>query len=384
MKYLPFILRNLGRKKTRTILTIGSIAVALFLFGLLETIETGLNAGVDVAGADRLVVRNRISLIQPLPLAHQDRLRQMDNVSEVTHATWFGGIYQKPSNFFAQMPVEPELFLDMFPEYILDDDEREAFLNTRTGAIVGRVTADRFGWEVGDRIPIQATIWTKQDGSSTWEFDLVGIYEGAEKGTDTSQFFFNYDYFDESRGFAQGQVGWYTVRIGDPERAAEVASAIDREFANSPAETKAEPEGAFFQGFASQVGNIAKIITAILTAVFFTILLVAGNTMAQTVRERINELAVLKAVGFTDRGVLALVLGESCLLAGLGGFAGLGIAWLLITVNGDPTGGAFPVFYFPVEDVALGIGLVLAVGIAAGILPSIQAQRLRIADALRR
>jgi putative ABC transport system permease protein len=384
LKYLRLIVSNLKRKKLRTLLTGLCIAVAFILFGFLAAVRVAFNQGVDVAGQDRLVVRHKVSIIQFLPEAYGDRMRRIEGVDQVMHQTWFGGIYQKPSNFFAQMPVEPELFLDMFPEYILDDDEREAFLNTRTGAIVGRVTADRFGWEVGDRIPIQATIWTKQDGSSTWEFDLVGIYEGAEKGTDTSQFFFNYDYFDESRGFAQGQVGWYTVRIGDPERAAEVASAIDREFANSPAETKAEPEGAFFQGFASQVGNIAKIITAILTAVFFTILLVAGNTMAQTVRERINELAVLKAVGFTDRGVLALVLGESCLLAGLGGFAGLGIAWLLITVNGDPTGGAFPVFYFPVEDVALGIGLVLAVGIAAGILPSIQAQRLRIADALRR
>jgi putative ABC transport system permease protein len=384
MKYLRLIVSNLKRKKLRTLLTGLCIAVAFILFGFLAAVRVAFNQGVDVAGQDRLVVRHKVSIIQFLPEAYGDRMRRIEGVDQVMHMTWFGGIYQKPSNFFAQIPVDPELLLDMFPEYILDDDEREAFLTTRTGAIVGRVTADRFGWEVGDRIPIQATIWTKQDGSSTWEFDLVGIYEGAEKGTDTSQFFFNYDYFDEARGFAQGQVGWYYVRIGDPEHAAEVAAAIDREFANSPAETKAEPEGAFVQGFASQVGNIAKIITAILTAVFFTILLVAGNTMAQTVRERINELAVLKAVGFTDRGVLALVLGESCLLAGLGGFAGLGIAWLLITIKGDPTGGAFPVFYFPLEDLAIGIGLVLVVGIAAGIFPSLQAQRLRIADALRR
>jgi putative ABC transport system permease protein len=234
MKYLRLIVSNLKRKKLRTLLTGLCIAVAFILFGFLAAVRVAFNQGVDVAGQDRLVVRHKVSIIQFLPEAYGDRMRRIEGVDQVMHQTWFGGIYQKPSNFFAQMPVEPELFLDMFPEYILDDDEREAFLNTRTGAIVGRVTADRFGWEVGDRIPIQATIWTKQDGSSTWEFDLVGIYEGAEKGTDTSQFFFNYDYFDESRGFAQGQVGWYTVRIGDPERAAEVASAIDREFANSP------------------------------------------------------------------------------------------------------------------------------------------------------
>jgi putative ABC transport system permease protein len=239
---------------------------------------------------------------------------------------WCGGIYQKPSNFFAQLPVNPEPFMDMYPEYLLEPQEREAWLATRTGAVVGRVTADRFGWKVGDRIPIQATIWTKKDGSSNWEFDLVGIYEGAEKGTDTSMFLFRHDYFDEARQWGDGQVGWYYVRIKDPERAAEIAEAIDVEFANSPAETKAEPEGAFVQGFANQVGNIAKIFMAILSAVFFTILLVAGNTMAQSVRERINELAVLKAVGFTDRGVLGLVLAESCLLATIGGLLGLALA----------------------------------------------------------
>jgi putative ABC transport system permease protein len=282
------------------------------------------------------------------------------------------------------MPVHPEAFMEMYPEYILEDGEKQAWLETRTGAIAGRVTADRFGWKVGDRIPIQATIWTKKDGSSGWEFDLVGIYEGAEKGTDTSQFFFRYDYFNESRQWGDGQVGWYTVRITDPERAAEVAQAIDAEFANSPAETKAEPEGAFIQGFANQVGNIAKILMAILSAVFFTILLVAGHTMAQTVRERINELAVLKAVGFTDRGVLGLVLGESCLLTAIGGGLGLLLAWLAITIGGDPTGGALPIFYFPGRDIALGLVLIGVVGVAAGILPSLQAQRLQIADALRR
>ncbi len=384
MRYLRLMVANLRRRKLRTVLTMLSIMVAFILFGYLAAVRVAFSQGVSVAGLDRLVVRHKVSIIQLLPSSYGDRMRRIDGVDLVVHATWFGGIYQKPTNFFAQMPVEPEPFLDMFPEYLLPEAEKQAWFETRTGAIVGRVTADRFGWKVGDRIPIQATIWTKKDGSSSWEFDLVGIYDGAEKGTDTSQFFFRYDYFDESRQWAQGQVGWYFVRIADPDRAAAIAAAIDAEFANSPYETKTEPEGAFIQGFASQVGNIAKIITAILAAVFFTILLVAGNTMAQAVRERINELAVLKAVGFTDRGVLGLVLGESCLLAAIGGFAGLVIAFLLISVKGDPTGGSFPVFYFPAGDIALGCALVLVVGVAAGILPSLQAQRLRIADALRR
>lgn len=384
MKYLRLVLANFKRRRLRALLTGLSIMVAFILFGYLAAVRVAFNQGVSVAGLDRLVVRHKVSIIQLLPSSYGDRMRRIDGVDLVVYATWFGGIYQKPTNFFAQIPVEPEPFLDMFPEYLLPEDQRQAWFATRTGAIVGRVTADRFGWKVGDRIPIQATIWTKKDGSSSWEFDLVGIYDGAEKGTDTSQFFFRYDYFDESRQWAQGQVGWYYVRIADPDRAAEIAKAIDAEFANSPFETKTEPEGAFIQGFASQVGNIGKIITAILVAVFFTILLVAGNTMAQAVRERINELAVLKAVGFTDRGVLGLVLGESCLLAAIGGFLGLAIAYLLIAVKGDPTGGSFPVFYFPATDIALGCVLVLLVGVAAGILPSLQAQRLRIADALRR
>jgi putative ABC transport system permease protein len=287
MRFLRLVAANLGRKKLRTLLTVLSIAVAFVLFGYLAAVRMAFSQGVDVAGLDRLVVRHKVSIIQLLPESYGPRMERIDGVELAVNATWFGGVYQKPSNFFAQMPVEPERLLDMFPEYILEDDEREAWLATRTGAIVGHVTADRFGWQVGDRIPIQATIWTKQDGSRSWEFDLVGIYEGAEKGTDTSLFFFHYDYFDEARRWGDGMVGWYWVRVADPDRAAEVARAIDAEFANSPYETKAEAEGAFVQAFANQVGNIAKIITAILAAVFFTILTVAGNTMAQSVRERV-------------------------------------------------------------------------------------------------
>ena len=384
MKYLRLILSNLKRKKLRTTLTALSIMVAFTLFGFLAAVRIAFNAGVEVAGVDRLVVRHKVSIIQLLPQSYRDRMEQIDGVDSAVFATWFGGIYQKPTNFFAQMPVEPEPFLEMFPEYILDDAQREAWLSTRTGAIAGRVTADRFGWKVGDRIPIQATIWSKEDGTRAWEFDLVGIYEGAEKGTDTSNFLFRHDYFNEARAFGEGQIGWYWVRVDDPERAAEIAGLIDAEFANSPAETKAEPEGAFVQGFVNQFGNITKILISILSAVFFTILLIAGNTVAQTVRERIGELAVLKALGFTDRGVLGLVLGESCLLAAVGGLSGIAVAWVLITVGGDPTGGAFPVFYFPAKDMVIGVVLALLVGVVAGMLPALQAERLRIADALRR
>ena len=383
MKYLYLVWSNLRRKKMRTILTLLSIMVAFMLFGYLGAIRQGFSQGIDAAGVDRLIVRHKISIIQLLPEAYESRIEQIDGVIDAAHQTWFGGIYQKPSNFFAQMPVKPQEYLDMFPEFLLSDEERQAWFKTRSGAVAGRGIADRFDWKVGDRIPINATIWTRKGGERTWEFDLVGIYDGAEKGTDTSQFLFRYDFFDESRQFAQGQVGWYTVRISDPDRAAETAALIDAEFANSPYETKAEPEGAFLQGFANQIGDIGFIMMSIVAAVFFTILLVAGNTMAYAVRERTNELAVLKAIGFTDRAVLGLVLGESLVLTGLGGAIGLSLAWLLVS-TGDPTGGSLPMFYIPVKDLVTGVVLIGVMALVAGILPALQAQRLRIADALRR
>jgi len=383
VKYLYLVWSNLMRKKLRTLLTLMSILVAFLLFGYLGAIRQGFSQGIDVAGLDRLIVRHKVSIIQLLPEAYESRIEQIDGVEDAVYQTWFGGIYQKPTNFFAQMPVKPDEYLDMYPEFQLPAEQREAWLKTRSGAIAGRGTAERFGWKVGDRIPINATVWTRAGGELTWEFDLVGIYDGAEKGTDNTQFLFRYDFFDESRQFGKGMVGWYTVRVSDPDRAPEVAAAIDAEFANSPYETKAEPEGAFLQGFANQIGDIGFIMMSIIAAVFFTILLVAGNTMAYAVRERTNELAVLKAVGFSDSGVLGLVLGESLLLTVLGGGLGLGLAWLLVSA-GDPTGGSLPVFYIPLRDLAAGGVLILLMALVAGILPALQARRLRIADALRR
>lgn len=383
MKHFYLIFSNLKRKKLRTGLTILSIIVAFLLFGYLSAIRQAFSAGVEVAGADRLIVRHKVSIIQLLPQNYESKIEQIDGVDNATHSTWFGGIYQEPRNFFAQMPIVPEEFFDMFPEFVLSDADKQAWLSTRSGAIAGRGLVERFGWKRGDRIPINATIWNKKDGGRTWEFDLVGVYDGAEKGTDTSQFFFRYDFFDETRALGEGLVGWYTVRVADPDAAAEVAAAIDTEFANSPQETKSEPEGAFIQGFANQIGNIGFIIMSIMSAVFFTILLVTGNTMAYTVRERTGELAVLKAIGFTDRGVLSLVLGESLALTLVGGALGLGLAWLLVSM-GDPTQGSLPVFYIPTRDIFLGLLLIAATAFVAGIIPALQAQKLQIADALRR
>ncbi len=384
MKYLGLIWSNLKRKKLRTLLTVLSIMVAFLLFGYLAALRSAFNQGVEVAGLDRLVVRHKVSIIQLLPESYETKMERVAGVEDATFATWFGGQYQDPRNFFAKIPVRPDEFLEMFPEYVLSDEHRAAWRENRTGAIVGRSLADRFGWQIGDRIPIEPDIWRLKTSEGAWEFDLVGIYEGAETGTDTSQFFFRHDYFHESRRFGEGQVGWYWVKISEPERAAEIAELIDAEFANSPAETKTEPEGAFAQGFANQAGNIGFIISAILGAVFFTILLVAANTMAQAVRERTQELGTLKALGFTHRGVSSLVLAESLTIALLGGLLGLGLSWLFITRGGDPSGGMLPFFYFSPRDVTIGIVLAVALGVVAGLWPAAQAQRLRIAEAMRR
>jgi putative ABC transport system permease protein len=378
MKYLPFIFRNLFRKKTRTLLTVGSIAVALFLYGLLVTIETALNAGVDVAGVDRLIVRNKISLIMPLPLSYQERLRQIDHVSEATFATWFGAVYQEPKNFFPQFAIDTDTYRTVFPEFEISDREWQSFLTDREGAVVGKRTAERFGWKVGDRIPLQGTIWT-----GTWEFNIRAIYEGSRQGDDESQFWFHWKYLEERRPWGKGTVGWYTVKVDDSDHSVAVSRAIDERFSNSAYETSTETEQAFAAGFAKQIGNIRMLILSIGAVVLFTLLLVTGNTMAMAVRERVPELGVLKTLGFGDRTVLFLVLGESLLIATVGGALGVGLA-KLFTLGGDPTGGMLPVFYLTTGKIFIGIAIAVFVGLVAGSIPALTAMNLRIVDALRR
>jgi putative ABC transport system permease protein len=383
MRFFPLILFNLARRKLRTLLTVLSVLVAFLLYGYMSAIARALDQGVGMAGADRLLVRNRVTIALPLPEAYLNRIARQPGVESVSLHVWFQGIYQDSKKFFAQMATQPGEMLRMYPEYVLSGEALEAWMRTRDGAIVGRRTAERFGWKVGDRIPLQPTIWRMKSGGPAWEFELVGIYDGANRGTDDTCFYFRYDYLEESRSYGKGLVNWYMVKVRDPSEADAVARRIDAEFANSPWETRTETEGAFLHGWARQIGDITTIMVAILGAVFFTILLVAGNTMAQSVRERTNELGVLKAVGFSNGQVLAMVLGESCLLAGAGGGLGLGLAWWLISL-GDPTGGALPMFLFPAGNVLVGVGLSFALGLATGILPATQAMRLRVAESLRR
>jgi putative ABC transport system permease protein len=380
MKFIPLLWSSLWRKKIRTVFTLLSVFIAFLLFGLLMAIRTAFAFGVDIAGLDRLVLIHKVSLIMPLPVSYEGRLRATPGVAMVTHNTWFGGVYQDPSNFFAQIVVDPEPFMKLYPEYKLPADQYAAWLADRQGVVVGVDLAKRFNWKIGDRIPIQGTIWRPKKGD-IWEFNIVGMYDG-EPGIDKTQLFIRYDYLDENRIAGQGLVGWYIVKIADASQAHRMGATFDDMFANSSAETKTTTEKGFIEGFAKQVGDIGAMMIAILVAVLFTMMLVAANTMAQSVRERRAEVGVLKTLGFSNTAILVLVLSESVLIALLGGGLGLLAAWLFVQ-QGDPTGGMLPIFALFTRDVLLGAALIVGLGIVAGLLPAVNAMQLKITDALR-
>jgi putative ABC transport system permease protein len=379
MKFFGLIRANLFRKKIRFILTIGSFAVALFLFGVLAVVRVAFSGGIDIAGADRLVVINRTSIIQPLPLAYSDKIRRIPGVKELTYANWFGGVYQDERNFFPQFAMDVDNWRKVYPEFDISEAQWQNFVKDRQGAIAGAATAKRFGWKVGDRIPIKGTFL-----GGVWEFNLDGIYHGTRQADDETQFWFQWKRFEEQvPAQYKGHVGWYTVKVDHPDDSLRISKAIDTEFANSPFETHTDTEKAFATGWVKQFGNIQFLIMAIGGVVFFTLLLVTGNTMAIAVRERTGELAVLKAVGYSDRFVLLFVLFESLLIAVIGGALGLGLA-KIFTLGGDPTRGLLPFFFLPGKAILAGLGVTLAVGAASGVIPAIGAMRLRVVDALRR
>ena len=384
MKYFRLIWKNAWRKKIRTLLTILSVFVAFLLFSLLSAIGFAFRGGVDVADAERLVVIDKISLINPIPMSYLNRIAATPGVHSATHASWFGGFYQEPRNQFGQFPVDPQAYFDMYPEFKIPDEQLEAFKRNRTGAVVGQELATTYGWEVGDRIPIQATIWTKADGGRTWEFDLEGIFSTDDPRGSAALMLFQYDYFEEARAFAKGTVGWYVLRVASGADPIQVANAIDQQFANSPNETETSTEAAFAQSFMKQFGNIALIVTMILGAVFFTLLLVSGNTMSQSVRERISELAVLKTLGFTDRAVLGIVLSESILIMLMGGLLGLGLGWLVVQGLARQMAAFLPGIFLSPMAVAGAVAMMIGAGILAGIFPALKAMRLSIIDALAR
>jgi len=379
MKFLPLLLANLRRKKVRTVLTIGSFVVALFLFGLLGAVRAGFRQGVDIAGADRLIVIGRTGVIQPLPLPYMERIRRLPGVKDVVHSTWFGGVYQDPKNFFSQFVVEPEAWRGMYPEFRVPDEQWRDFVADRQGVVVGAKLAQRFGWKIGDHVPLKAPGYL---GGSSWDFNVRAIYRGTRPQDDEGQLWLQHRYFyEKAPSYWQGIVGWYVVRVEDPGAALAVARTIDQEFANSASETRTQTESAFAAAFMKQMGNIEFLIMAIGSVVFFTLLLVTGNTMAIAVREMTNELAVLKAVGYSDGFVLGLVLAESLSIAAVGGAIGL---WLARGMAGqDITGGILPM-YLSGATLAAGAAVALGTGILAGFLPAVSAMRMSVVDALRR
>lgn len=382
MKYFPLIWAQLFRSRTRTLLTLLSVITAFMLFGMLDAVRVAFNSGGSVDGANRLVVASRLSITQTLPVNLRDRIATVPGVRDATYAMWFGGIYQDPKNFFANYSVAPNFF-DVYRNYEIPADQLAAFKATRSGAVVGEALAKEFGWKVGDTIPLQATIFPRS-GSNDWPLQLVGIFRARDRSTannEERQLMMNWSYFDESNDYIKSKVSWFTVALDNPAHASRVAQAIDALSANSDHETKSQTESAFQQAFAKQFADIGLIVTSIMGAVFFTLLLLTGNTMAQAVRERIPELATLKTLGFTDGSVLWLVLAEAVLLVGVGGAAGMGLAALVLPVVASKSMGMLPTSV-PMQTWLAGIALIVLIGLVVGVLPALRARRLKIVDAL--
>ena len=382
MKLFGLVWANLFRKKTRTLLTLLSLISAFLLFGLLKAVSNAFSAGADFVGASRLVTQARVSFTQSLPMRQLRQIEGVPGVDAVSYQQWFGGVYQNSNNFFAQFAVDPDRFFTVFPEWVLTDAEKERFRSVKASAIVGSQTAAEYGFKVGDQVPLESTIWPTQDGNKSWSFEVAGIFRGKDSEWDAraNQMFINFNYFDEERQFGRGGAGVFTSKLKDSSQAAAIAATIDGMFENSPDETKTQAEKDFILGFAKQLGNIGLLVNYVLFAVFFTILLVVGNTMAQSVRERIPELAVLKTLGFTDFTVLFMVLAEALLVCVLGAAIGMTLAVVLLRFASSAFGIALNAGNSLLWIQAICVAVMLA--FAVGVLPAWRARSLKIVDAL--
>ena len=383
LKYLPLLWANLGRKRLRTSLTLASIIVAFLLFGLMQTLRVAMTGSPELAGIDRLITMHKTSFVQSLPLSYLNRIKGVDGVVAASSQDWFGGVYQDDRNQLPAFAIEAPTFFEVYSEYKLAPEEKQTFLQDRSSAIVGPMVAQRFGWKVGDTVPLRSNIWTrKDDGGNVWPMKIAGIYE-ASNG-DNQSIYFHYDYLNESRAEIRDMIGWVVVKVSNPDRSADIARAIDDSFRNSSTETKTSTEKAFIQGFANQMGNIGKLLTFVAAAVFFTMLLVTANTMGQAIRERINEIGVMKTLGFSGTGVTLLILAEAILVTALGGFIGLALAALASKGIGAAVAQFFPVLGMPAATWGIGTVLIVLLGGLAALLPCTQAARLKIVDALRK
>jgi putative ABC transport system permease protein len=379
------IRKNLFRKKLRAVLMIVSILIAFAIFGVLAAFERAFNAGEAVAEDDRLVVVNKINFTQPLPIAYFNRVQGIEGVRLVTHANWFGGYYQDPKNFLIVFAVEPESYLQIIDnDYVFTPEMREAFIRERTGALVGESMAKKWGWKVGDGVPIASNIFSQKNGSRSWDMHIVGIFTNRKPQADTNVMLFHYDYFDETRSFGKDTIGWLILQTTSPEVNDRVAKTIDRGFANSSYETATDTEKAFNKAFVAQLGNIALIVQLVVGAAFVTILMIVGNTMVMAVRERTREIGVLKTLGFSGARVLRLILGETVLLAIIGGVLGIALAALAIINMRESVGNFVPGLTLEPSILAIAFVLMIGLGLATGLAPAIHAFRLKIADAMGR
>ncbi|MEM7218810.1 MAG: ABC transporter permease [Pseudomonadota bacterium] len=376
---------NLFRKRTRSILTVLSVAIAFLLFALLQAIGAAFDGGVSLQGVDRLIVSPKYSIVDPLPVRQREQILAVDGVEAIVGQNWFGGIYQDRRNFFPKYPVRPRPFFDIYGEFEIEPDVLERFARIRTAAVAGDVLMQRYGWQVGDIIPITADIWPKADGTRLWEFELVGSFTSQDERQPAQLFLFRYEYFTEAvASYGKDQVGWWTLRLDQPDRAAEIASEIDALFENSQTPTRSATEDEFQRQFAKQLGNISLIVRVIMGAVFFTIILLTANTMGQGLRERIPDLAVLKTLGFGDAWVSGIVLLEALLLVLLGAALGMGVAYALQGALAAGLAQIVGVFEITSATIAIGFGLAVAIGLLIGALPARTAHRLTIVEALRR
>jgi len=381
MKFVGLILKNARRSKRRTALTVLSVAIAVFLFASLRAIVDGFNAAAEASSSTRIVTIRSTSLIFSMPTSHGETIRNTAGVRDITWANWFGGIYKDPRNFFAQFAIEPESYLRLYPEIQLTPEERRAFLDDRTGCIVGDGLARRFGWKTGDRIVLQVGIPTY--GTQDFTFTIRGVYRVASNAVDNQSMFFQWKYADE-RSIVKGQVGWYVVQINDPDQAPSVATAIDRQFANTPNETKTDTERQFQSSFASMFGNVSLLLGSIALAVVITTLFVAANTMAMSVRERTTEIAVMRTLGFPAYMIFLFIAGEALLMSVAGGLVGALLARAVVSGDLLAVSSFIPAFGVSGANVAVGVALSAFIGVLAGIVPATMAARLRIVDALRR
>lgn len=383
MYLLKIIVRNAFRHKLRTFLTILSITIAILAFGLLRTFIQAWYAGAEASSASRLVTRNAISIIFPLPLSYKDKIKQIEGVARIAWGRWFAGIYIDEKNFFANYAIDTNNYLSLYPEFIIPPEQLAAFLSDRRGCCVGRKLIDRYGWRLGDIITLKGTVFP-----GDWDFVLRAIYTGRDEATDERLFFFHWEYLNESLKKSAparaDQVGWYIVEVTDPSNAAAVAEAIDRTFKNSLAETLTETERAFFLTFISMAGAIILVIQLISLVVIVIIIAVTANTMAMTARERIGEYAIFKTLGYGGWRIAAMIFGESLFITTIGTFVGIILTPPAAKVLGRLVGSYFRAFRVDMTTVYIDLAAAIVVAIVAAIIPTWRTSKIRIVDALRR